>query len=256
MGGIIGSLRQSYHHNLFAHHNARNPKITWRRHCQVDFRNNVIFNWGGASCHDGARAHANWVGNYYKAGPATQPRVRHCVFLIHRQTAPGKPAHGSFYIDGNHVEGFPKISADNWAGGVMFGPGAGMESRVRQPFPYPKIAYERSAVEAFEPVLALAGASLVRDAVDRRIVEEVRTGRPRFGRNGIIDSQDEVGGWPELRSLEPPLDSDRDGMPDEWELRHGLNPHDPADRNADRNGDGYTNLEEYLNWLVRDVAVR
>jgi hypothetical protein len=99
-------------------------------------------------------------------------------------------------------------------------------------------------------VLAAAGASLSRDAVDQRIVEEVRTGKPRFGRNGIIDSQKDVGGWPELRSLPAPQDTDQDGMPDAWEKKHGLDANHPADRNADRDHDGYTNLEEYLNSII------
>lgn len=254
-GGIIGSLRQSYHHNLFVHHMDRNPKVTWRRHCKVDFRNNVIFNWGAASCSDGARSHVNWVANYYKPGPATRPNVQSCIFRILKKAEQGVTEHALFHIENNHVEGFSEISADNWAGGVLFGPGAGIENRTRQPFPYPKISYERSAVDAFAPVLAAAGASLVRDAIDRRVVEEVRMGKPQFGRHGIIDSQKDVGGWPDLRSLPAPPDADRDGMPDAWEKMHGLNPHDPADRNLDRNGDGYTNLEEYLNELVRAVAV-
>lgn len=254
-GGIVGSLRQSYHHNLFAHHMDRNPKISWRRHCKVDQRNSVMFNWGGASCADGARAHANWVGNYYKAGPATRDSVRTCIFRILKKADQGVTEHAQFYIEGNYMEGHPEISADNWAGGVQFGDGAGPENRVREPFPYPKISYETSAMEAYPRVLAAAGASLVRDAIDLRVVEEVRTGKPTYGRNGIIDSQREVGGWPELRSVPAPPDADRDGMPDAWERDHGLDPANPEDRNGDRDGDGYTNLEEYLNWVVRDVAV-
>lgn len=254
-GGIIGALRQTYHHNLFAHQMARNPKVTWRRHCQVDNRNSVMFNWGNESCADAARSHVNWVANYYKPGPAIRPNVRNCVFRILKKAEQGVTEHALLHIERNHVEGFPAIFADNWAGGVQFGPGAGLENRARQPFPYPAISYETSAVEAYGHVLALAGASLVRDAIDRRVVEEVRTGQPRFGRGGIIDSQKEVGGWPELRSLPAPPDADRDGMPDAWEAERRLDPRNPEDRNLDRDADGYTNLEEYLNWLVRDVAV-
>jgi hypothetical protein len=102
----------------------------------------------------------------------------------------------------------------------------------------------QSAKEAAELVLNGAGASLHRDAVDKRVVDDVRNRRGK-----LIDSQDEVGGWPVLHSLPAPLDSDHDGMPDAWEKAHGLNPDDPADRNGDRDGDGYTNLEEYLNSL-------
>ena len=92
-------------------------------------------------------------------------------------------------------------------------------------------------------MLDTVGASLpVRDAVDARIIRQVRE---RTGT--IIDSQKQVGGWPLLKSLPAPLDSDHDGMPDAWETAHGLNPRDPADANRDNDGDGYTNLEEYIN---------
>jgi hypothetical protein len=65
----------------------------------------------------------------------------------------------------------------------------------------------------------------------------------------VIDSQEEVGGWPVLRSEPPPVDTDHDGIPDDWEKAHGLNPNDPADRNAIPDNDGYTNIEKYLNSL-------
>ena len=103
----------------------------------------------------------------------------------------------------------------------------------------------QSATESFELVLAHAGASLRRDAVDTRVIDDVRQRRGQ-----LINSPSEVGGWPELRTTPAPLDTDRDGMPDAWEIAHGLDPRNPADRNADRDGDGYTNLEEYLNSLV------
>ena len=81
-----------------------------------------------------------------------------------------------------------------------------------------------------------------RDSVDAKIVDEVRRGK-----GSIIDTQQQVGGWPELKQATPPADSDNDGMPDAWERRHGLNPTDPSDGSADKDKDGYTNLEEYLN---------
>ena len=103
----------------------------------------------------------------------------------------------------------------------------------------------QSAIASVELVLAHAGASLHRDAVDARVTADVRQRRGQ-----LINSQSEVGGWPELRSAPALLDTDRDGMPDAWKLARGLDPRNPADRNADRDGDGYTNLEEYLNSLV------
>lgn len=264
-GGVIRSKHESLHHNLYAHHHSRTPKIAWRSHIKADFRNNVIYNWGSNNNYDGSSAHANWVSNYYKPGPATNENVRHRIFRIDnkkdQRIASGIDETARFYIEGNYVEGFPEISTDNWAGGVEFGGDPGFyedQNRAHVPFDYPQISYERTAKQAYEAVLAGAGASLARDAIDRRIIEEVRTGTATYGVNnrygkgphGIIDSQDDVGGWPELMSDEPAVDSDGDGMPDWWEQEHGLNPLNPEDRNHDGNGDGYTNLEEYLNWLA------
>lgn len=251
-GGILGSRRQTYHHNLFAHHMQRMPNVSWRRYVQADYRNNVVYNWGYLSSYDGTSAHANWVNNYYKAGPATQPDVRNQIFQLWRQSPEvAREIEALFFIEGNHVEGYPDISANNWAGGVTFRHGTSeAANRAREPFNFPRISYERTAREAYEEVLASAGASLWRDPVDERIVHDVRTGTATFGRNGFIDSQDEVGGWPEIRPARSPADSDWDGIPDRWETAHGLDPLEAADGILDRNNDGYTNLEEYLNWLV------
>ena len=114
----------------------------------------------------------------------------------------------------------------------------------------------QTAEEACELVLKHAGASLARDGVDARIIEEIRAGTATYGETwggggkGIINSQKAVGGWPILKPTPPPTDSDHDGMPDEWERATNLNPHDSADGPRDRDSDGYTNLEEYLNSLV------
>ena len=82
-----------------------------------------------------------------------------------------------------------------------------------------------------------------------RVVKSVRDGKGR-----VINSQDEVGGWPQMASGVPLMDSDRDGMPDSWEISRGLNPNDARDGGMDRNGDGYTNIEEYLNSLIPDAS--
>lgn len=259
MGGIIGSRRQSFNHNLYAHHNSRNPKVTGRRHCEVDFRNNVIFNWGSNSCYDGTASWVNWVNNYYKAGPATKNPVRGRIFEISDKEIEAGGINSPddsekyetlFFVEGNIVEGFPAITANNWKGGIDYmGNSSEAKNRASKPFDFPKIP-EQTALEAYKIVLSNAGTSLVRDAIDKRIVHEVETGTVTFGKNGIIDSQKEVGGWPQLKSKPAPIDSDLDGMPDAWEKQENLNPNDPADRNGDRNKDGYTNLEEYLNSLV------
>jgi hypothetical protein len=153
----------------------------------------------------------------------------------------------------------PKVTANNWDGGVQYAPemvvkgevvpmGTEKDVRAYKPFPAAPIT-QHSAEEAYELVLANAGATLPRrDPVDVRIIESVRTGKPTF-KNGIINNPDEVGGWPEYHSGTPDLDSDNDGIPDWWEIKYGLNPNDPSDASQDKNGDGYTNLEKYLNGL-------
>nr|MBC8217358.1 hypothetical protein [Planctomycetota bacterium] len=95
-----------------------------------------------------------------------------------------------------------------------------------------------------------AGSSLVRDSVDERIIANIAEGK-----GNLIDSQDEVGGWDDYPGVHrsDDWDTDRDGMPDAWEKMHGLDPADILDRNGDNDGDGYTNLDEYLNSLVPDT---
>jgi hypothetical protein len=258
MGGIIGSIRQSFHHNLYAHHNSRNPKVTGR-HCEVDFRNNVICNWGSNSSYDGTVSNMNWVNNYYKAGPATKSNVRNRIFQLSDAAISGGPDNKnirpedtekyktSLYAEGNYVDGFPVVTANNRKSGIDYtGNASEAKNRALKPFDFPLIT-EQTTEEVYPVVLKNAGASLVRDVIDKRIVNEVKSGTVTFGKNGIIDSQKDVGGWPELQSKPAPKDTDQDGMPDDWEQQNGLNPKGPADRNGDRNKDGYTNLEEYLN---------
>ena len=262
-GGILGALRQSVHHNLYAHLKSRAPKVTWRRHCKVDFRNNVVYNWKINNSYDGASSYMNWVNNYLKAGPATNDKVKHQIFeLADRYNGPldvteDQDHETSLYAEGNFVVGSPSVSADNWNGGINFMSGANeKDHRARKPHNFPELPSETTAEEAYLQVLAGVGASHARDSVDTRIINEVRTGTVTFG-NGIIDSQGEVGGYPNLKSLPPPLDSDRDGMPDEWETARGLNPSIASDRNGTTlSGTFYTNLEVYLNGLVGESGAR
>ena len=118
--------------------------------------------------------------------------------------------------------------------------------RALSPIPSVPIV-QQSAEEAAKRILAGAGATLPkRDPVDERILAMVRAGRPESG-NGIINTPQDVGGWPEYLSAPAPLDSDGDGMPDEWEKKYGFNPFDPSDGSKDFDKDGYTNVEEWLN---------
>ncbi len=250
-GGLWGGPGGSFHHNILAHHSSRNPRASGNEESGLlDFRNNVIYNWGFNSAYGGEMWPRNWINNYYKAGPATSDNVRHRIFLQ-------KDPRGKMYCSGNFVDGFPEISRDNWAGGVDFAPdGEATEATLRVDTPYAVAPVKtESAEEAYALVLDRAGCSLGRDAVDTRIIHEIRTGTASYGASykdggkGIIDSQRDVGGWPELRSLPAPADSDHDGMPDDWETAHGLDPVNPGD-GAQFGPDGYTHLETYLNALV------
>lgn len=146
------------------------------------------------------------------------------------------------YFSGNYYG--HKLPDDPWVLVDFRGWSGPQIAAYKQPQPFETGPITtQDAKDAYRDVLARGGATLPRrDAVDRRIVEEVTSGKGH-----IINSQAEVGGWPDLQGAAAPRDSDGDGMPDEWERQHGLNPTDPADGAQDRNGDGYTNVEEYLN---------
>lgn len=259
-GGIIGAAHQSFHHNLYAHHSSRTPKVTGRRHCNVDFRNNVIYNWGFNNCYDGTASYLNWVNNYYKPGPATNIKVQHRIFeLSDKDISPGKANspedsniyETSLYAEGNYIEGFESISENNWAGGIDFTYGASEDkNKVLTPaFNAPPIV-QQNAQEAFHLVIKNAGASLYRDAIDFRIIKEVLDGTFTYGQKGLIDKPDDVGGFIKLKNNTVILvDSDQDGIPDEWEIKNNLNPYDESDGNK-INDEGYTMLEVFLSELA------
>ena len=251
-GGLWGGPGGSWHHNILAHHSSRNPRASGNKESGLmDCRNNVIYNWGFQSAYGGELWPRNWISNYYKPGPATESKVKDRIFYQAN-------SNGRMFADGNFVSGFPEITKDNWKGGIQFSPdGDASESTLRVNEPYTVAPVRtQTAEEALEYVLQNAGASLVRDPIDARIVNEVRTGTAKYGATwmgggkGIIDSPNDVGGWPELKSKAAPTDTDSDGMPDEWEISHALDPKSKGDGALDRDHDGYTNVEEYLNSLV------
>jgi hypothetical protein len=258
-GGIWGNDHGTYHHNLFAHNAARNPRFT--SGIQADFRNNVLYNWEYNTVHGGHRENpgnpeapstqVNIVANYYKPGPATRSAVSR---IVQPMTRGGADDAGQFWVSDNLVEGTPEVTADNWRG---VEPSGGVELsafQLAEPWPAMPIA-QQSAEEAYETVLARVGASLRRDAVDARIIEEVRTGTATYGDNGIISSPSDVGGWPELQSAPAPDDTSGNGIPDWWLQKYGLDIQNPDVANQDLNGTGYTNIEEYLNGTDPTVFV-
>jgi hypothetical protein len=254
-GGMWGGWRASFHHNLLAHNSSRNPRFNGSRYTLmpdsevVDFRNNVIYNWGFNSAYGGEGGSQNMVANYFKYGPGTNTGVRSRI-LQPSDTA------GNWHIAGNFVYGNPAVTADNWNGGVQGGYAAYQSAkRALVPFPYDTVTTQ-TPEEAFEAVLLHGGASLpARDGVDARIVDETRNGTATYGGlwgigRGIIDSQDSIGGWPALAAAAAPPDSDHDGMPDDWETENGLDPADSAD-GAIVGPDGYSNFEVYLNAIAQ-----
>ncbi|MDR2805529.1 MAG: pectate lyase [Dysgonamonadaceae bacterium] len=249
-GASIGGYKASFHHNVLSCAVARNASIAGNNQnptVMLDVRNCVIANWQHRSC-DGKPLSINLVNNYYKPGPATLDEVKHRIARI--DNAENMGFTGLWYIAGNYVEGSPTLFADNWNGGVDFERGAS-EARNRRstPFEFAPVTTQ-SAQEAYEAVLQYAGVIAPgRDAHEKRIIEQIRSNRFPFGNRGIIDSVEQVGGWPALKSTPAPTDSDKDGMPDAWENAHGLKPNNASDANQTA-PNGYTNIENYINSLI------
>ncbi len=216
----------SIHHSVFAHNHDRNPLLRGRR---ADFRNNLVYNWGtDGSAQFAEDVQVNLVRNHYLAGPNTP--ADDIVFWVH--------SGATVYLDGNWGPRCPTGCADETAIGIYhFNP----RDRVYTPFAVPPVTTHATA-EVQAIVLPRAGATRpTRDAVDARIIREIRNGTGRVGIGRAATG---------LRSDAPPANADHDGMPDAWERAHRLNPHDARDRNDDADGDGYTALEMYLHELT------
>ena len=259
---------------------------------RVDLRNNVFYNWGaGNGGYAGEGGKYNFVNNYYKPGAATNEKsvVINRIFSpgpddgTNTQT---QGVWGIFHLSGNYFDGTsPKLDAkyqtaitavnnDNWAG---FHPNQEVTvNNVKYTLPYPEgevdalksqtefvisndvATFTQSAKDAYEAVLNYAGASHKRDVVDTRIVTETRGGTftntgSKGSKNGIIDSQQDAGGWPTYSSETTPLDTDGDGIPDSWEIANKLNPNDASDGIKYQLSPEYTNLEVYINDIVKNL---
>jgi len=242
--------RISLHHNLFAHNWYRNPQLSTDG--LVDYRNNVIYDWGlhGLRILDVyGPTRVNLVGNYAKAGPSSSEATamrevwaHHSIglpplsYFVRDNIGPRRPSPSALETDivycREHYDAIP-------GSGVDCDPSRFAAARS---FPARFVA-TASATSAYDDVLEGAGATLPRrDAVDARIVAQVRSGS-----GGMVSDPADVGGWPWMASTTPPADGDRDGMPNSWELQHGLNPNAASDGNFDADLDGYTNVEEFLN---------
>ena len=274
-GGIWGGKKASFHHNLLAHHDSRNPRFCGSRYSNqanlelVDFRNNVIYNWGANNGYAAEGGSYNIVNNYYKPGPASSSSSKSRFLQPYADdgsNAQPKGTYGKFFVAGNHMEGNTAITADNWAGVALHSSFAANAPTVTKndiksetEFTASNVS-THSAQNAYLKVLDYAGASLIRDAVDQRIIRDATTGTATFmtggngSVNGIIDTQSFVGGWPELKTHTAPTDTDQDGMPDAWEDANGLLKNDPSDAQLTTVDGKYPNVEVYLNNLVAPIT--
>lgn len=273
----------------------------------VDFRNCVMYNWGnGNGCYGGpGGGYINMVNNYYKAGPGTKSKTRVTQVSVADNSNGGDTPHmgyaSRYYINGNYVTAASAPENYDWKG-VIYDNGLStingekyikdadhlygeeqtyvkdadgvdcIRLRIDEPVATGDVT-THSAKEAFEKVLAYCGASLYRDDVDARLVEEAKTGTTTYTgaiakTAGILDvindpaaaTVDEgTASYPELVNEARPdsYDSDKDGMPDEWEMLNGLDPNDASDAityTLDTERGWYTNLEVYLNSVVQHIV--
>jgi hypothetical protein len=281
-GSTIGGLNSTFHRNLWANNTGRNPSVGM--YGDFTFVNNVLFNYRHRTIDGGdQRSFFNIINNYLKPGPGT-PDSPVRFRLLKPESERSKTVIDNFgraHVAGNFVEGNPAISQDNWAGGVQ--PEvralkrADVLAKIKAETPFAHAPLTITNAEAALPyVLAHAGATLpVRDAVDQRVTAMVRDGkvgqaeatpvdsaRARAAgyaekwiteleegvRVGFITNPAQVGGYPNYTG-KPYVDTDGDGLPDSWETAHGLNAKDATDALGDLNGDGYTNIEDFINGL-------
>ena len=275
-GATIGGHNCMFNRNLFACNISRNCSVGMNE--GFNFVNNVIFNWWNRSVDGGDNtSRFNIINNYFKPGPITpadQPISYRILKPESGRSKEFKDTFGKAYVNGNIVEGNERVTKDNWDGGVQLAVKSDTEKILKgikkdNPFDMPPVSI-LGTKEAYKQVLNNSGATLpVRDAVDKRIVKTVETGKIHYApdaylyeeqkmpnrrlpadsyKKGIITDIRQVGGLPEYKG-EPYVDSDSDGMSDSWEIKYGLNPNDASDAVKDCNEDGYTNIEKFINGI-------
>lgn len=287
-GGIWGGQYSTFHHNLMAHHGSRVPRLGPGLQTQgdewVDIRNNVFYNYMGEGCYGGEAMNVNIVNNYYKPGPASNTgSKRGRIIAIDKKIGlssgdgfyPINDKWGTFYIEGNYVDASTSSGSDatvcenatndNWEYGVYnqihskysITQAEKDTLKLSTPFDFGVIETQ-TPQEAYASVLEHVGCSYARDVIDTRIINETKNGTATYSGSvskiaGIVDTPSDVEGFITYESTTAPTDSDDDGMPDDWETERGLNPNSADDRNDYTLDNGYTNLEVYLNWIVRDI---
>jgi hypothetical protein len=227
--------RLTVHHCLWIDNQSRNPKAK----AGIEFANNIIYNWGSSGFVGGHSAEDHFqdlINNYFIAGPSSS----HNYLSLFTAT-------DHVYHTGNYVD----LNKDGALNGVLITDTDIISEKAtlvkqRQNLSPAGVTLQ-SAEEAFHKVLAGVGASLHRDAVDKRITGYLSS----LGKEGkIFRTEAEAGGQSKVRSGKVPKDSDGDGIPDTWEKANRLNPKDASDGNF-LDGSGYTNLERYINSLIR-----
>ena len=262
-----GGSPASFHHNLLAHNYNRSARLNGAtnhnqdRNVFMEYQNNVNYNWGKPnSCYggeneagEGSTHECNFVGNYYKPGPATPANS---YFMQLSKARKGKTLTGPslWFFSGNKMEGNKSVTKDNWQA-VDNQTGFELKDMQSSKTVYPSKFHVERADKAYKRVLAKAG-TIRRDAVERRVVDEVKNGTAHYrgtqGSAGLIDSPADAEGWPVYVQVAPVVDNDHDGMDDAWELKNGLDPNNPDDRNKVLSKEGYSALEVYLNGLMNE----
>ncbi len=238
----------TFYKNLYAHNNGRNPgtgsnqqDVTLK--LELDFVNNIIYGWGNRAAESvggslGGMVEINYVGNYSIAN--MDSRNKNSVWDEEKTVGI------MMYQHDNKLDNNLNAILNGVDNGWMLFQNFTDEQKMSVRYNYPEVPVLR-VDDAFANVIKDAGASLRRDSVDNRIIRQLKN---RTGK--IIDSQLAVGGLPTLNTLPPPKDTDQDGMPDLWESKYSfLNKSDPGDRNRYDLSSDYTNLEVYLNGLLR-----
>ena len=290
-GGNWGGSGASFHHNLIAHHGSRTPRLGPRPTTQLDermdMRNNVIYNFGGNGCYGGEGMTVNIVNNYYKPGPGSPTDKKgYRIAGIGIRTneyvekypayAPALHLWGKYFVTGNYNTKYSSVNNDNWTYGIInqidangcdgtFTAETKDSIKLAEPMDFVATT-THSADDAYDRVLDYAGASLSRDSFDELMVSDARNGTAPYTGKGLskgfvnsqddnrpADAADDWSAWPTLNSTAAPVDTDGDGIPDEWEKSNGLDPSDPSDGKT-IGTDGYSNLENYLNSLVADIT--
>ncbi len=278
-GSTIGGLNSTFHHNLWACNTGRNPSVGM--YGDFTFVNNVLFNYRHRTVDGGDHMSLyNIINNYFKPGPGT-PQNEVAYRLLKPESERSKTVvdhFGKAYVNGNVVEGYDRVTKDNWDGGVQ--PDVKSEPltnalakiRVNEPFKHAPLEIS-SAKDAYVYVLANVGATLPRrDPVDERILKEVRTGvippmtiakgsqekakfygyaqkwtdeLAEYVTKGFVTDPSEVGGWPDYKG-EPIKDLCADGIPLSWKNKFHLDVKDDSLAQKDLQGDGYTVIEKFL----------